>query len=483
MAKWLRRLGLALLLPAVAVVAAAVWTAYRFISYEQVDDEAHLAAKRRYLDDLADRHPLSPAAPDIIFILLDDLGYGDLGFTGSKAIRTPAIDQLAGGGVVLENFYSPAQVCSPARAGYLTGRLPPRAGLPDVVFPTSSATSLANILPGKPVRIPAEEITLADVLGATGYRTAMVGKWHLGDRSPSLPNDMGFDEFFGALYSNDMKPFALYRNRELAVPAPVDQTTLNARYTAAAVDFIRTQPDGVPLFLYYAHNFPHLPLFRDPAHAGGSDGGLYGDVVEDIDRSVGAIVQALAASGRLENTLLMVTSDNGPWYEGSPGRFRGRKGDTFDGGSHVPFVAHWPAGLGGGRRLPAMAMGTDLLPTILDWLGLPPPPDRVLDGKSIRPLLETDAAVHDYLYFAASESLFAVRDDRFKYHDQRPVFYAPMPSRWGFSIPQGPWLFDLSSDPDESYDVSMKYPDDTARLAQVLAAKHEDMARNQRGWR
>ena len=212
------------------------------------------------------------------------------------------------------------------------------------------------LTPKANVRLPAEEITLAELLSAAGYATGMVGKWHLGDRSPSLPNDMGFDSYFGALYSNDMQPFALYADRDIAAEAPVDQRFLTERYTQAATNFIQQHAEE-PFFLYFAHNFPHAPLSTRPERSGTSRAGLYGDVLEEIDDSVGAIVAALERTGNLDNTLIIITSDNGPWFLGDAGDQRGRKGNTFEGGMRVPFIAHWPAGIAPDRTEHAMAMG------------------------------------------------------------------------------------------------------------------------------
>lgn len=476
--------SLILLLPVLSIAALLLWSGYQWLSYEQLDNAEKISSKTAYLKTINEQGLSVAKAPNIVFILFDDLGYGDLGFTGSRAIDTPNLDQLAAGGVVLNNFYSPSAVCTPARAGYLTGRFAHRAGIPDVVFPTGSLKSLINILPGSPVRLPAEEITVADILQAAGYSTAMIGKWHLGDRSPSLPNDMGFKEYFGALYSNDMQPFALYRNTEIAVPAPVDQTTLNEHYASAAESFIAKNNSDQPFFLYYAHNFPHRPLYSSEQQAGRSSGGLYGDVVEDIDSGVGRIVSTLKNEGLYENTLIIVSSDNGPWYQGSPGSVRGRKGDTFEGGMRVPFIAHWPARLRQGKSSDGISMGTDLLPTLLDWLQLPPPKDRIIDGLSIRHMLESGTeSPHDYLYYMASSDVVAIRDQRFKYHAKRPVFYAPMPSPMGFSIPQGPWLIDMTLDDNEAYDVSILHKDETERLAFMLKEKRLELLENPRGWR
>ncbi len=467
----------------------ALFIAYRVLTFEQVDDAERVAGKRAYLASIAATAPDLSAAPNLVFILYDDMGYGDIGVgaADSGMIRTPNIDALAANGVSLSDFHSPAPVCTPARAGYLTGRLPARAGLPNVVFPSGGAKAfLASTLlsPGTNVRLPAEEITLAEVLQAAGYATGMVGKWHLGDRSPSLPNDMGFDSYYGSLYSNDMEPFALYRNRTVDVPAPADQRYLTEHYTREATAFIE-QHAGEHFFLYFAHNFPHRPLFVRPELSGRSDAGLYGDVLEELDASIGALVAALRDSGQLENTLIVITSDNGPWYLGDAGNQRGRKGNTFEGGMRVPFIAHWPDGITAGRTEPAMAMGIDLLPTILDLLGLPAPDDRVIDGRSILPILTEGAATpHDYLYYYDGEILFAARDQRFKYRGPAGVFYATDQMAVGGAFgTQKEWLFDLGGDPRESYDTSDRHPQELARLRQAFESKRDEMATNLRGWR
>jgi arylsulfatase A-like enzyme len=268
---------------ALLTVIGLLFVGYRILSYSQSDDEARLQGKQDYLAQVNKLQPPSDA-PNIVFILFDDLGYGDLGVgaAGSTMINTPHINNLASAGVMLSDFHSPAPVCTPSRAGYLTGRLAARAGMPNVVFPTGSTKEKVFsllLLPDSNIRLPAEEITLADLLKAAGYATGMVGKWHLGDRSPSLPNDMGFDSYFGAFYSNDMEPFALYRNREVAVAAPVDQRYLTEHYTAAATTFI-VEHSREPFFLYFAHNFPHDPLYVRESRSGKSRAGLFGDVLE-----------------------------------------------------------------------------------------------------------------------------------------------------------------------------------------------------------
>lgn len=470
------------------LVLVAVFVAYRVASSGQQDDSEHLAQKAAYLESIRAGGAAPRNAPNILFILYDDMGYGDIGYGArdSDMVATPNIDALAEAGVTLSDFHSPAPVCTPSRAGYLTGRLAPRAGLPNVVFPTGSTKGFVFTLltsPGAHNRLPAEEITLADVLLAAGYRTGMVGKWHLGDRSPSLPNDMGFDSYFGALYSNDMEPFALYANRDIAVEAPVDQRYLTEHYTQAATRFLEQESDK-PFFLYFAHNFPHDPLHVRDERLGASKAGLYGDVLEEIDDSVGALIASLERTGKLDNTLIIITSDNGPWFLGNAGSQRGRKGNTFEGGMRVPFIAHWPAAISPGRTEHAMAMGTDLLPTVLELLQLPAPDDRIIDGRSILGVLTAGGETpHDVLHYYDGETLFATRDQRLKYRGPAGVLYTTDQMPMGGAIPQKEWLFDLASDRGESYDTSVRYPEALQRLRDAFTAKQQEMADNPRGWR
>ncbi|MEM1112228.1 MAG: sulfatase [Pseudomonadota bacterium] len=468
------------------VLSLTLLLAYRYASHEQLDDSERLAAKLDYLDELA-QVPLAQDAPNVIFILYDDLGYGDIGAgTQSNLIATPHLDRLARDGVALTDFHSPAPVCTPSRAGYLTGRLPLRAGLPNVVFPSSNnwKGSVFRILnPQGNVRLPAEEITLADILKSVGYATGMVGKWHLGDVSPSLPNDMGFDEFYGALHSNDMTPFAHYRNGEIALEAPVDQRYMSQIYTEEAVSFI-TENREQPFFLYFAHNFPHDPLHVRQERAGQSRAGLFGDVMEEIDEGIGTLITTLTAYDLLDNTLILVSSDNGPWFLGDSGDLRGRKGNTFEGGMRVPFIAHWPARIAPGRIEDAMSMGTDLLPTVLEILALPSPDDRIIDGRSLLNLLTKGGeSPHEYLFYFDAETLFAARSETFKYRGPAGVFYGTDQMPFAFGVPQKEWLFDLEGDPRESYDTSLKHPEALGQLRDAFEAKRVEMQRNLRGWR
>jgi len=480
-----RLIALLLALPVGAVLAFVLYVVVSVATYEQVDDAAHMASKQAYLQTLAGT-PKRENAPDVVIILFDDLGHGDVGFMGNKMIATPHMDGLAKNAVVFENYYAPAPVCSPSRAAMLTGRLPSRNLLTAVPFPSGHFVDRINRLFGNPVRLPREEIILADVLKASGYHTAMVGKWHMGDHDKSIPTEFGFERFFGTYHSNDMHPFHLVegtpvQGEKIAVAAPVDQTQLNGLYAEKSEGFIAAAPKDQPMFLYLAHNFPHVPLHVAAHEHGRSDAGLYGDVVQGLDDTVGRVVAALKKRGTLDNTLLIITSDNGPWWQGR-GVGRGRKGQSFEGGVHVPFLAHWPAQLAP-RRSPALAMGTDLLPTILAELNLPTPEDRVLDGRDLSASLRGGASPHEVVYYYGAGTLMAVRDATYKYRDAKPVVYSTDPVSIPIWPKKGPWLHDLKADPDESYDISMRHPQVSKRLKAALDARNQEMADNPRGWK
>ncbi len=405
--------------------------------------------------------------PNIIIIMADDLGYGDLGCYGSEAIATPSIDRLARGGVKLTSFFSSGPVCSPSRAGLLTGRYPPRTGVPYVFFP--SENPLVTIPLHTYFRLPpgmdTDEITLGQAIKSAGYATGCIGKWHLGDKEKYRPHHRGFDYYFGLLYSNDMTPLKLYRNDEVVEQHPVDQNYLTRKYTEEALGFIKENRDR-PFFLYLAHTFPHIPLHASPEFRGRSRGGLYGDSVEEIDWSTGQILSTLDKYGIAGETFIFFTSDNGPWFQGSPGGFRGRKSATFDGGMRVPGIARWPGVIPAGRVSDEIAMNFDLFTTALAIAGIKPPGDRPIDGKNILPMLEGEKSPHEALFFYLGRDLQAVRVGKWKYH--RPHrFWAAY--AWYFFISQGPMLFNLETDPDESYDVIDLYPEKARELEQLMA--------------
>ena len=261
------------------------------------------------------------AAPNIVLILADDLGYGDLGCYGSTAVATPVLDDLAAQGARLTGFSSCAPLCSPARAGLLTGRYSIRTHVTVPLYPTGSPQELfISTIGGRPYGvkgIPEDEVLLPELLKARGYRTALLGKWHLGDRSPHLPNENGFDLFYGAYYSNSTQPYAIYRNREVAIPAPADQDTLTQELTREALSFISDGQDA-PFFLYFALPFPHAPLHASAAFRGHSAAGLYGDVVAEIDWSVGRILDALDAQGLAEQHHRHLHQRQRPLVAGQP---------------------------------------------------------------------------------------------------------------------------------------------------------------------
>ncbi|MFN2166789.1 MAG: sulfatase-like hydrolase/transferase, partial [Anaerolineae bacterium] len=270
-------------------------------------------------------------------------------------------------------------------------------------------------------------------------------------------------------------------NAEIAHDAPVDQTRLSERYSEEALRFIRLSGDG-PFFLYLAHNFPHQPLHVRASRAGLSKGGRYGDVVSELDEGIGAIVAALKAQGLYDNTLIVISSDNGPWFQGDPGGVRGRKGETFEGGMHVPFIAHLPQGECRDCALDGPAMGIDLLPTILDLLHLPAPADRLLDGRSLLPMLRSgEGSPHEYLGYFSGE-LYALRDARFKYMPRRSLPYPLAGAAITPGRPGGPWLFDLAHDPAESYDVSARYPAQFQRLSEEFERRAKALRSAPEGW-
>src|SRR5258708_567342 len=301
--------------------------------------------------------PLVRAAaktPNIVFILCDDLGYGDLGCYGSQ-IRTPNLDRLASEGVRFTNFCSADPVCSPSRAALLTGRYRTRVGVPRVLVPQDQGG------------LNLDETTMADMLKARGYKTVCIGKWHLGRPNQYLPTSRGFDEYFGIPYSNDMNPRVLLHNTEV-VEQTADLETLTRKYTEQAARFIETSKPS-PFFLYMPHTFPHIPLGASARFRGKSPRGLYGDGVEEVDWSVGEVLRALKQNGLEQNTLVMFSSDNGPWYQGSPGKLRGRKNTTFEGGVREPFIARWPGRIPRGRVSDALASMMDIFPTLARLCG------------------------------------------------------------------------------------------------------------------
>ncbi len=427
-------------------------------------EEARLA-----LDTLPDARESRP--PNFILIFVDDLGYGDLSGFGHPTIRTPNLDRMAAQGVRLTSFYVGSPACTPSRAALLTGRYPSRSGMHHVLGPESQTG------------LPASEITLAEALGSAGYHTAIIGKWHLGGTPGFFPTDHGFDSFFGLLYSNDMmppwvqteRPLELWRDTD-PVEHPVDQTTLTKRYTEEAVSLIR-QWGEEPFFLYLAHSMPHVPLHASESFRGSSAAGTYGDVIEELDWSAGEILAVLEEEGLSDRTLVVFTSDNGPWSEmpermfgedivkpwdaGTVGPFRGTKHSTYEGGLRVPFVAWWPGRIPPGRTSSAVATAMDVFPTFLAYAGLALRTERRIDGEDIGPLLAAGApSPHALLFYHRNDHLEAVRDGTWKLRVTRAA--EEEPPQWE--------LYDLTHDPYERFNLATDHPDIVARLRDQMAA-------------
>ncbi len=397
--------------------------------------------------------PAATRPPNLVIIFCDDLGYGDLGCYGSR-IRTPNLDRLAAEGMRFMQHLSANPVCSPSRASLLTGRYPTRVGVPRVLFPKDTTG------------LPSDELTLAELLKPLGYKTMCVGKWHLGHLPQFLPTSRGFDEYFGIPYSNDMKPTPLLHNTE-TIEEPARQDTLTERYTEHALRFIASAKDS-PFLLYFAHTFPHIPLHASSRFRGRSPLGLYGDVIEEIDWSVGEVLAALKKHGVEDRTLVLFSSDNGPWYQGSPGRLRGRKGGTWEGGVRVPFLARWPGRIPKGRVCEALTSMMDIAPTFLRLAGAPPPP-RPMDGIDIWPLLSgaRQELEREALLYFDNIYLQCARWGRWKLHVARynTFAYNPVPAAGRHNFPvDPPELYDLVNDPDESYDVAPENPKIVAEI-------------------
>ena len=412
--------------------------------------------------------------PNIVVFLTDDQGYGDLSSYGHPTISTPRLDRMASEGIRFTSFYA-APACTPSRAQFMTGRYPVRSGL------------LVPQGPNSRVGLQAEEVTLAEALRTAGYRTGMVGKWHLGDFASDAgfsPLAHGFDSFLGLPYSHDYRPpfvagappVPLYRDRE-EVERPVVFETLTQRFTDEAVRFIR-EADDRPFFLFVAYAMPHLPIDTPPASRGRSRAGRYGDVIEEIDASVGRVLDTLRLAGVDDRTLTVFFSDNGPWVNapprslqdtqtlwdtGSAGPLRGTKGTTWEGGIRVPGIVRWPAGIGGGRTVADPVSALDLFPTLIRAGGGTVPVDRPIDGHDLLPFLTTGVpAPERQILFFAGGTAEAIREGSWKLRLSRVT----PPDGGDPTIT--PELFDLDRDPFERRNVAADYPDVAGRLRAAI---------------
>ena len=426
--------------------------------------------------------------PNVIIFFTDDQGYQDVGVFGSPLIKTPNLDKMASEGIKFTDFYAASSVCSPSRAALLTGSYPPRVGVPDVFWPN---------LPGG---LSNKEMTIADMLKTEGYATACIGKWHLGDEEQYLPTSQGFDSYYGIPFSNDMSVNpkskvskdvvfregmtmdslrqVKWRGRRVpllekdeVIEYPVDQSSITQRYTEKAVEFITENKDK-PFFLYLAQTMPHVPLYASPKFKGKSARGLYGDAVEEIDWSMGTILETLESLGLDENTLVVFTSDNGPWdlkdqQGGSALPLRGFKSQTLEGGMRVPMIAQWKGKIKEGLISNEVASTIDLLPTIAHLTGAKMS-DKPMDGKNIWPLLsgvEKAKSPHekDGFYYYLKNELQAVRKGDWKLRITKDCVA----------------LYNLRDDISESKNVAAANPKIVKKLQKMMTAFDEDLKKNQ----
>ena len=433
--------------------------------------------------------------PNIVLFFIDDLGYGDVGVYGASGFSTPHLDRLASDGKRFTDFYASQAVCSASRASLLTGCYAERVSIRGALGPFAE------------VGLNVEEETIADLLKGRGYATGMVGKWHLGHHEEFLPLQHGFDEYLGVPYSNDMWPVDFDGNpvteghKSTYPPLPLiegnetletiddldDQATLTTRYTERAIDFIARHEDD-PFFLYLAHSMPHVPLGVSDKFRGHSAHGLFGDVIEEIDWSVGQVLASLEQLGLAENTIVIFTSDNGPWlnfgnHAGSTGGLREGKGTAFEGGPRVPAIMRWPGNIEPGSICTEMASTIDLLPTIAAITGASLP-EKPIDGVNILPLLlnETIRSPRKQFYFYYTAELRGVREGKWKrVYEHRTRSYAGVePGRDGFpgpyAFPTVPTaLYDLENDVGETTDVSADFPEIVARLDALAELARETL--------
>ena len=426
--------------------------------------------------------------PNIVFILTDDLGYGDLSSYGSKTINSENIDQLAKDGVKLTSYYAAQPVCSASRAAVLTGVYPNRIGIHNAFGPNSNSGINHN------------ELTLAEMLKENGYSTGIFGKWHLGSKKEYFPTNHGFDEFYGILYSNDMwrwhpeypegypEDLLLYRN-ENPIMEIIDQSDLTKDITSESIDFIERNKNN-PFFLYIAHPQPHVPLFVSKDFENITGNGLYADVITEIDYSVGRVLRSLEENGLTENTIVVFTSDNGPWlsygnHSGSSGIYREGKGTTWEGGVRVPSIIKFPNKLKS-RVIDEPVMAIDWMPTFAELTNSKLSENKI-DGKNIWPLLtgEISSSPHEELYFYYRvNELHSIRMNDWKIHfsrtyrslNGRPGGVDGIPVKYDMNVIEQNELYNLKNDPRELYNVYNEFPEIAKKMEEL-----GEMARNELG--
>jgi arylsulfatase A-like enzyme len=424
--------------------------------------------------------------PNVLVVFCDDLGYGDLGSFGHPTIRTPNLDDMATNGQKWTSFYAAASVCTPSRAGIMTGRLPVRNGMAGnrrVLFPDSAKG------------LPQSEITIARALKNVGYKTACVGKWHLGHLPQYLPTSHGFDTYFGIPYSNDMDKLRgmsteeqmdphiedynvpLMRDEEI-IERPADQNTITKRYTEETIKFIKENKDS-PWFVYLAHSMVHIPLFASDDFRGTSTRGLFGDTVEEIDAGIGKILKMLQETGQDKNTMIVFTSDNGPWlpfreHGGTAGLLRDGKGTTWEGGMREPTIFYWPGKI---KPMIVTDIGStlDLFATIANLAGAEVPTDREMDSYDLAPtLFNGEASPRKEMFYYRNQNLFAVRLGSYKAHFITMSEYVKDKKRTEHNPPI---LFNLDHDPGENYECSAKHPEVLADIIKLVEEHNSKMVK------
>jgi arylsulfatase A-like enzyme len=403
-----------------------------------------------------------PTKPNFVLIFTDDQGYSDVGCYGAEGFKTPNLDRMADEGMKFTDFYVGASICSPSRAALLTGCYPPRVSMIRVLFPLDK------------VGLNPKETTIANVLKTQGYATACIGKWHLGHLPQFLPTQQGFDYFFGLPYSNDMLPEVSTRYPPLALiegQEPIeldpDQSQLTRRYTEKAVEFIKQNKDK-PFFVYLPHTMPHIPLYASEKFAGKSGSGIYGDVMEELDWSTGEILNTLKELNLDERTVVIFTSDNGPWlskkeHGGSARPLRDGKFSSYEGGLRVPCIMRWPGIIPAGTVCSEIASTIDLLPTFAKLAGAEGPSERI-DGKDISALMKDPqtASPHEAFFYYNIKKLDAVRSGDWKLVYANSQFDPPA-------------LYNLKEDISEEKDVSSDHPDQVQRLSKLADTMRQDL--------
>lgn len=424
------------------------------------------------------------SSPNIIVIFGDDIGYGDVGVFGNPTIKTPNLDRMAYEGQKWTNFYSAASVCTPSRAGLLTGRLPIRSGMMHskirVLFPESWSG------------LQQSEITIAELVKQKKYATMHVGKWHLGHLPDYLPTKQGFDSYYGIPYSNDMdatqpkekRKWALYNpdridywdvplmRNEKIIERPANQHTITKRYTEEAVKFIKKNKDR-PFFLYFAHTMTHVPLFRSEKFVDISLAGIYGDTMEEVDWSVGQVLETVRKNNLSEKTLVIFTSDNGPWlifdtHGGSAGPLKEGKGSTWEGGMREPTIMWWPGTIPAGTTQAGMGSTLDLMATVASITNTKMPKDRKMDSYDLSLAMSMKAdSPRNEMFFWRGTKLFAARSGNYKAHFYTQTGYRDR----GETRLNTPLLYHLGHDSGEKVDISRESPQIVTKI-QEMANQH-----------